>query len=97
VQHGDNLPGQDFAWFRCGDDRDAPTSHELDRSMRAQAVRPTTVNVSDLGDGALFLQVWPDGPSVYLGRGDAGPLKRELAAAFRSTELAQRSSQGESQ
>lgn len=42
----------------------------------------TTVKVSDLGDGALFLQVWPDGPSAYLGPADAVALKRELATAF---------------
>ena len=30
----------------------------------------------------MFLQLWPDGPSAYLGPADAVPVKRELAAAF---------------
>lgn len=84
VEDKDNQPDRDFAWFRCGDDGDVPTLRAADRSIRQRTVKPTRVNVSDLGDGALFLQIWPDGPSVYLSRNDAGPFMRELARALRS-------------
>jgi hypothetical protein len=46
------------------------------------------VLVADMGDGSLFLQGWRDGPSAHLSPADAVPLRRELAAAFGSAELA---------
>ncbi len=90
-----NQASRSFAWFQCGDESDEqPPRGGSGCSIRPRAAVPTTVEVSDLGDSALFLQIWPDGPSVYLGSADAVPLTRELAAAF-GCELAGRSRRGE--
>ncbi|MCA1676366.1 MAG: hypothetical protein LC799_30715 [Actinobacteria bacterium] len=43
---------------------------------------PATVLVADMGDGALLLQGWRDGPSAYLTADDAGSLRHALAVAF---------------
>lgn len=95
MERESNQEGRGFEWFRCGNESDEqPTRGASGRTMRARAVAPSTVEVSDLSDGALFLQIWPGGPSAYLSPADAVPLKRELVAAFRS-ELAGRSRRGE--
>jgi len=49
---------------------------------------PSTVLITEMDNGALILQGRPDGPRVYLSRANALPLRRELAAAFGSTERA---------
>jgi hypothetical protein len=46
-------------------------------------------------DGGLFLQVWQDGPRVYLSPSDALSLRQELTAAFRSTGSALRRDQND--
>lgn len=59
VEHEGNQPSRDFAWFR-GDDGDAQAPQMpsgVGRNIRSRAAASTTVNVSDLGNGALFLQV----------------------------------------
>jgi hypothetical protein len=45
------------------------------------------VLMTELDSGALILQGRPDGPRVRLSQADAVPLRRELTAAFRRTEL----------
>lgn len=49
---------------------------------------PPTVLLTALDNGTLVLQGRPDGPWARLSPADAAPLRRELAAAFRRTELA---------
>lgn len=71
------------------------TNHDL-HSIRPCTTVPPTVLVTELDNGAMILHGRPDGPRVYLSPADAIPLRRELAAAFERTELAQRSRQGES-
>lgn len=95
MERESNQEGRGFEWFRCGDESDDQRSRgDSDRAIRARAVAPTTVEVSDLSDGALFLQIWPGGPSTYLSPADAVSLKRELVAAF-GREPAGRSRRGE--
>lgn len=45
---------------------------------------PPTVLVAEMSDGAFLLQGWGVGPSAYVCRADAGPLREALAAAFGS-------------
>jgi hypothetical protein len=52
-------------------------------------------NRAHLCPGWLFLQGWRDGPSAYLSPSDALSLRRELAAAFGSSESALRRDQGD--
>ncbi|MDQ2883715.1 MAG: hypothetical protein M3Y48_21795 [Actinomycetota bacterium] len=57
---------------------------------------PPTVLVTELDNGALLLQGRPDGPRTYLSPADdALALRRELAAAFRRSELSVRGGQDE--
>ncbi|MGH3548575.1 MAG: hypothetical protein ACRDQU_10800 [Pseudonocardiaceae bacterium] len=60
--------------------------HEADD--QGPGAMPPTVLVTEMDNGAVILQGRPDGPRVYLSRAEAVPLKRELAAAFGSTEQA---------
>jgi hypothetical protein len=57
------------------------------RSIRPSTTVPPTVLMTELDSGALILQGRPDGPRVRLSQADAVPLRRELTAAFRRTEL----------
>ncbi len=56
----------------------------IGRSIRPGVPVPTTLLVADMGDGALFLQGWPAGPSAYLTAEDARPLRQALGNAFGS-------------
>lgn len=95
MQHGNNQSDQSFAWFGRGDDSSAQTLSDIGRGIRPGAAVPSTVLVAGVGDGSLLLKGWRDGPSVYLSAADAVPLRRELARAFGSAELAHRHRQGE--
>lgn len=92
MQHEGGLAGRDTDEQRDGNGQ--PPKLGIGRSLRPGTAVPSTVLVGDMGDGSLFLQGWRDGPSAYLSPADAVPLKRELAAAFGSTQLALRGDQG---
>jgi hypothetical protein len=94
VRHGDNQPSRSFEWFRRSDGNGEQTSFGIGLSIRPGTAVPSTVLVADMGDSSLLLAGWRDGPSAYLCSADAVPLRRELARAFGSTELAQCNSQG---
>lgn len=61
--------------------------HGIKRSIRPGTVVPPTVLVANMGDGSLFLEGWPDGPSAYLSPSDALSLRGELTRAFGSAVL----------
>ncbi|MGH3510865.1 MAG: hypothetical protein ACRDQI_06110 [Pseudonocardiaceae bacterium] len=69
-------------------DQRQPTQPAGEHGIQPTAAMPPTVLVTEMDNGAVILQGRPDGPRVYLSRADAVPLKRELAAAFGSTERA---------
>jgi hypothetical protein len=54
---------------------------------------PPTVLLIELDNGTLILQGRPDGLRAYLNPAEAIPLRRELTAAFRCTELGPRDDQ----
>jgi hypothetical protein len=62
-------------------------SSGVGRSIGPGTAVPSTVLMTELGTGTLILQGRPDGPRVRLSQADAVPLRRELTAAFRRTEL----------
>lgn len=95
MQHGNCPPSGNFEWFRRGDSSGEQTSPGIERSIRPGTAAPSTILVAEMGDGSMLLGGWRDGPSAYLCRADAIPLKRELTRAFGTPELTQRSSQGE--
>lgn len=75
--------------------RPAPgTGHDRHNIQPCTTV-PPTVLVTELDNGRLILQGRPDGPRMYLSPADAVPLRRELAVAFRSTDLELCGDQGE--
>lgn len=94
MEHEGIQPHQSADDQRHGDDRDHQR-HGIGRSIRPGTAVPPTVLIADMGDGSLFLQGWRDGPSVYLSRSDAMPLRQELAGAFGSTGPALSGGQGE--
>ncbi|MPZ65842.1 MAG: hypothetical protein GEU83_10125 [Pseudonocardiaceae bacterium] len=51
-------------------------------SIRPGVPVPATVLVVDMGDGALLLQGWRDGPAAYVSAADGVQLRTALAAAF---------------
>ncbi|MGH3927819.1 MAG: hypothetical protein ACRDTT_33965, partial [Pseudonocardiaceae bacterium] len=65
------------------------------RSIRPGTAVPSTVLVSDMGDGSLLLEGWRDGPSAYLSPADAVPFRRQLAAAFGNPNLTSSGSRSE--
>lgn len=87
-----------FQWFHSSDGNSKQTqaSSSTGRSIRPGTAVPSTVLVSDMGDGSLLLEGWRDGPSAYLSPAGAAPLRRLLAAAFGSSDLAPSDSRGES-
>lgn len=94
VQHGNNESSPSFAWFHSGDDSSEQTFSRNVRSIRPGTAVPSTVLVSDMGDGSLLLEGWRDGPSAYLSPADAMPFRRQLAAAFRSPDVTLSGGQG---
>jgi hypothetical protein len=64
-----------------------PQQDDIQRSIRPGTGTPPTVLVADMGNGALFVEGWRDGPSAYLSPSDALPLRRVLAMVFGSTVL----------
>ena len=62
---------------------------DSDYSLQSCATMPATVLVTELDDGTFVLQGRPDGPRVWLDPPEAGPLKRELLAAFDCGKSAQ--------
>lgn len=90
-----NESAQEFAWFRRGDDHHEQAFSSTGRSIRPGTAVPSTVLVSDMGDGSLLLEGSQDGPSAYLSPADAVPFKRQLAAAFGNPDLTPSRSQGE--
>lgn len=95
VQQGDNESSRTFEWFRRGNDSREQTSSGTWCSIRPGTAVPSTVLVSDMGDGSLLLEGWRDGPSAYLSPADAMPFRRQLAAAFRSPDFTLSNNQGE--
>lgn len=93
MQHNDGRTGRDTDDHRH--DTGQPAQLSIGRSLRPGTGVPPRVLVADMGDGSLLLQGWRDGPSAHLNPADAVPLRRELAAAFGSTELAVRGDRGE--
>ncbi len=93
---GDEQVSQRFDWFHRGDDSGEQTAVGIGRTIRPGTAVPSTVLMSDMGDGSLLLEGWWEGPSAYLGPADAVPLRRELAAAFIRTEQVVQSDHGES-
>lgn len=80
---------------RHSDDQRLPVQWSVRRSIRPGAPVPDTVLVAEMSDGSLFLHGWRDGPSAYILAEDAGPLRRELAAAFGSAGATGRGVPGE--
>ena len=68
----------------------------IGRTNRPGTAAPSTVRVSDMGNGSLLLEGWQEGPSAHLGPADAVPLRREPAAVFMRTEQVVQSDHGES-
>lgn len=95
MQRGNEQTSQGFAWFGGGDDNGEQTASGIGRSIRPGTAVPSTVLLSDMGDGSVLLEAWREGPSAYLSPSDALPLKRELVRAFGGIELARRGSQGD--
>ena len=60
------------------------------RSIRPGIAVPHTVLLTELDNGSLILQGRPNGPRAYLSPAKAIPLRRELVAAFRRTEMGPR-------
>jgi hypothetical protein len=71
-----------------------PSQVGINRSIRPATAVPPTLLVADMLEGSVLLQGWPDGPTAYLCPADAAPLKRELAAAFGTTEPTPRADEG---
>lgn len=86
MHNEDGGAGQDTDEKPHGTSR--PRQRGIGRSLRPGTGVPPRVLVADMGDGSLFLPGWRDGPSAHLSPADAIPLRRELAAAFGSPELA---------
>ena len=84
--HG-NHAGQNTDDVRHGVDQDHQ-HHGIGRSIRPGTAVPDTVFITRMGNGALLLHGWRDGPSTYLSPSDTIPLRRQPAAAFGSTALA---------
>lgn len=85
---GDEQVSQGFEWFRrSGESSGEHAASSVERSIRPGTAVPSTVLVSDMGDGSLLLEGWREGPSAYLSPADALPLRRELVRAFESIEL----------
>lgn len=84
MRHGDNQPS--FQWFRRGDGSGEQAPSSTRRSICPNTAVPRSVLVSDMGDGSLLLEGWRDGPNAYLSPADAVPFKRQLAAAFGSSD-----------
>jgi hypothetical protein len=78
VQHDERANGV------AGVAREANRGNRLDRSIRPGVPIPATLLVAQMGDGALFLQGWRDGPHAYVVPEGSGPLRQALAAAFGS-------------
>jgi hypothetical protein len=78
-RHPDKLP-------HTGDSDALPGLLGIGHSFHPGSTVPRTVLVSNLGDGALYLSGWREGPSAYLTPDDALPLRRELARAFGTDE-----------
>lgn len=87
VEYEGNQSSQSFEWFRRSDDSAGQTSSGNRRSIRPGTAVPSTVLVSDMGNGSLLLEGWRGGPSAYLNPADAMLLRRQLAAAFGSLDL----------
>jgi hypothetical protein len=85
MQHEDGLAGRDIDHQRQGDDQ-GQGQYAIGGSIRPGAAMPHTLFLSDMCDGGLVLHGWRHGPTAYLSPSDAIPLRRELAAAFHSTE-----------
>jgi hypothetical protein len=70
--------------LRHGDGDQQPAQRGIGRSIRPGVPVPATVLVCKMGDGALFLQGWRNGPNAYVCVEDAGQLRQALAVAFGS-------------
>jgi hypothetical protein len=96
VRCGDEQASQGFDWFHRGVDSGEQTAMGIGRTIRPGTAVPSTVLVSDMGNGSLLLEGWREGPSAHLGPADAVPLRREPAAVFMRTEQVVQSDHGES-
>jgi hypothetical protein len=77
-----------------GDDEGRPKQLGIGRSIRPGTAVPPTVLISDMGSGAVYLEGWRAGPSVYLSAEDAVGLRQELASAFGAEDLPPRADPG---
>ncbi|MBV8540656.1 MAG: hypothetical protein JO063_08595 [Pseudonocardiales bacterium] len=93
MQHKGDRAGRDTDDQHHGNGR--PAQLDIGRRIRPGTAAPSRMLVADAGDASLFLRGWRDGPSAYLGRAGAVPLRWELVAAFGSAALAVRGNQGE--
>lgn len=76
--------------FRHGHEQGRRTEGGVGRSLRPGTAVPPTILISDMGSGAVYLEGWRVGPSVYLTAEDAAGLRRELAKAFGADDTAER-------
>jgi hypothetical protein len=94
VEQDGGQPGQGTSGFRHGDGQSQSAPRGIERSIRPGTAVPPTVLVSDMGNGAMYLQGWRAGPSVYLTAEDAIGLRQELAKAFGGEDVPRRSDTG---
>jgi hypothetical protein len=93
VQHESNHVGLDTDEQCHGNGQADQLQRGVGRSIRPRTTVPPTVLMTELDTGTLILQGRPDGPRVHLCPAEAVPLRRELAAAFRRTQLELRGDQ----
>jgi len=86
MQNEDKSAVPDAGAGHHGDEQRQPVQWGVRRSIRPGTPVPATLLVAEMSDGSLVLYGWGDGPSAYLMVEDAGPLRRELAAAFGCTD-----------
>jgi len=75
---------KDTGAVRHGDSDRQPAQRGIGGSIRPGVSVPATVQVYEMGGGALLCQGWRDGSSAYVCAEDAGLLRQALAAAFGS-------------
>lgn len=85
----------DPAGFRHDDGQEQPRPRGIGRSIRPGTAVPATVLISDMGNGALYLEGYRAGPSAYLTAEDAVGLRQELAKAFGSGAVPSRDDPGQ--
>lgn len=70
------------AEFRHGDSQEQARLRGIGRGLRPGTGVPATVLISDMGSGALYLEGYRSGPSVYLTAGEAVPSRDDPGQAL---------------